>query len=118
MWLERGDVNCVHCLGLRTASLRFDAKSRPYLVCLSCGSRTFLKGRAALAGLAILDEVVTALAEQAAADPERAAAMQRQLDAFIARLQERRRQPEASSSGVVGVADHGSSASERDRAAG
>ena len=89
MWLEGGGLNCLHCLGVGSAELRFDRRGRPYLTCTACATRVFTRGRAALAGSAILNGVVEELATEAASDPEYALRLQRQVEDFVTRLQDR-----------------------------
>lgn len=47
-------IDCVHCLGERTAELRLDRKNRPYTRCAACGALAFLPTSASLRGLVFL----------------------------------------------------------------
>lgn len=62
-------LTCPCCLD-RSPSLetRLDIKSRPYMVCTSCSARLFIRGAQSLVGLAMLNPLAAALAEQIVSD--------------------------------------------------
>lgn len=45
---------CVYCLEDDGMIVRLDKRNRPYMVCLACGARTFLRGRMSLRGPSLL----------------------------------------------------------------
>ena len=80
---------CLHCLEPDTCSIRFDRKSRPFTWCISCGARTFLRGRASMVGLAMLGDIVRDLNERVRTDPAWAARLQTTTAAFFTGLEKR-----------------------------
>lgn len=72
------EVDCIFCLNDGSARVRLDKNGHPYVVCLNCGARTFLKTAKSLAvlgwlrmGLAktlMADELAVHQAEVAAAE--------------------------------------------------
>ena len=60
---------CMLCLQQDAAELRFDRRSKPYLCCSACGSRTFMSSTACWRGLAIMRPYVAAVAERMESDP-------------------------------------------------
>jgi len=50
--MSPGDlINCVFCLEESAAEIRLDSKNRPYVICNSCGARSFLRAKRSMAGL-------------------------------------------------------------------
>lgn len=81
--MKLDDATCAFCLGDR-ASLRFDRKGRPYVACQSCGARAFLVSlRDAVRWLAIVQPLLSARAEELAADAD-SAARATQMEARVA----------------------------------
>lgn len=100
MLLEQGELNCLCCLGSRSCQVRFDKKSRPYAVCLVCGSRIFLKTRAGLSGFAVLSPVIDQIHERAARDAAYSTDLAAQLARLIDSLQARSAAPVVSAASL------------------
>lgn len=77
-------IDCLCCLGERTAELKLDKKNRPYTKCSACGSTTFMPTSAALRGLVFLVPRAQAILQQVADMPARtlAEAGQRAMDSL------------------------------------
>lgn len=102
MILEEADISCLACLASKACSIRFDKKGRPYSVCLVCGTRTFPKGRAALAGWALLPDMVESYYERGVSEsPEFRQSLAAKVADFVASLSARAPAVEAPASKVV-----------------
>ncbi|MBI4700369.1 MAG: hypothetical protein HY744_04235 [Deltaproteobacteria bacterium] len=80
---------CPSCLEIDGLSLRFDRRQRPFTICSSCGTRTFLRGRASMLGLAMLGDVIRELAAAVQTDAAAAEQMRQRTAAFFAGLEQR-----------------------------
>lgn len=61
---------CVFCLASGAAEVRFDKRSRPYVVCRLCGTRAFVRNLEALYGLAIAPELLESAISRRDREPE------------------------------------------------
>ena len=79
--MTQGLYFCIYCLEDDSMQLRFDKKSRPFLICTSCSSRAFVRtGMMAISSYA----AVAAIAREVRSDLIEAAMMrnQQQIDAL------------------------------------
>lgn len=58
--------DCICCLGLSCAEMRYDKYGRPYIRCVQCGTRVFISSAAGLRGWQYLAGMVGPLAAQLA----------------------------------------------------
>ena len=58
--MRRTLERCTFCLAKGACEIRYDVKSRPYLVCSHCGVRVFIRDIGSLTGLAIIPKLVDA----------------------------------------------------------
>lgn len=84
---------CPHCLDPHGVTIRFDKKSRPFTRCSGCGSMAFLRGRASMAGFAILGPEIEVLSQRRDIDPTLAVELQRKVIEFIKALSARLEAP-------------------------
>lgn len=62
-------ARCVYCLAAGSAEIRYDVRSRPYVVCRHCGTRSFIRNLEALYGLAIAPSLLDAAIERREREP-------------------------------------------------
>lgn len=75
---------CLFCLASDSTRLRLDKKGRPYSVCQTCGTRSFMHSRIALRGFRLLGARIAAIWQSAAQATQVLATADREIDAELA----------------------------------